>query len=438
MKKALLIFFTVIIGLCFCSCSGEVAVMKVRTVEQSAVFNDVAMAEELDAFIGSGEDARKDRTSFSEGEKKAAEYIKNRLTEYGYVAELDLITQSVETEVVKGYGGETQKLYSQNIIATYNGGKEKTVVVGANYDNLYKNIDLVGSSGNGSEGIMNNATGVATLLQLAKVFKENAPALDYTVIFAFFGASEAGVVGSSRFVSDYIKDASNVLLMVNLDSIAGETVNVYSDEVDTLEGKMFLQQGENYATEFKKMSRFIPLMPQVYAENLNYTHIGQLGDHVVFFEKDVPVVNLFGGDADGFNYYSDKIDNADSFKAENPNYGKTMADTASLVYDCLTAEGFSAAAAGFRTEKFDYSFFMGGYFAYIVLIAIIIVAAITLIFVVKHLEKKYPYKPVIKRLKIAVFGMEYEQNTDNDIYVDIRRVENNPFPENKDDIDPFE
>ena len=88
-------------------------------------------------------------------------------------------------------------------------------------------------------------------------------------------------------------------------------------------------------------------MPQVYAENLNYTHIGQLGDHVVFFEKDVPVVNLFGGDADGFNYYSDKIDNADSFKAENPNYGKTMADTASLVYDCLTAEGFSAAAAGF-------------------------------------------------------------------------------------------
>lgn len=288
MKKALLIFFTVIIGLCFCSCSGEVAVMKVRTAEQSAVFNDVAMAEELDAFIGSGEDARKDRTSFSEGEKKAAEYIKNRLTEYGYVAELDLITQSVETEVVKGYGGETQKLYSQNIIATYNGGKEKTVVVGANYDNLYKNIDLVGSSGNGSEGIMNNATGVATLLQLAKVFKENAPALDYTVIFAFFGASEAGVVGSSRFVSDYIKDASNVLLMVNLDSIAGETINVYSDEVDTLEGKMFLQQGENYAAEFKKMSRFIPLMPQVYAENLNYTHIGQLGDHVVFFEKTCP------------------------------------------------------------------------------------------------------------------------------------------------------
>ena len=76
MKKALLIFFTVIIGLCFCSCSGEVAVMKVRTAEQSAVFNDVAMAEELDAFIGSGEDARKDRTSFSEGERITIIFIK--------------------------------------------------------------------------------------------------------------------------------------------------------------------------------------------------------------------------------------------------------------------------------------------------------------------------------------------------------------------------
>lgn len=44
---------------------------------------------------------------------------------------------------------------------------------------------------------------------------------------------------------------------------------------------------------------------------------------------------------------------------------------------------------------------------------------------------------MIKKLKIAVFGMEYEQNTDNDIYVDIRQAGNNPFPEDKSDIDPF-
>ena len=177
--------------------------------------------------------------------------------------------------------------------------------MGANYDNLYSDIQLVGSGGTGSEGIMNNATGTATLLQLAKAFRQNSPVQDFTVIFVFFGASEAGVVGSSRFVSDYLNDVSDVLLMVNLDSVAGSVINVYSDEVDTLEGKMFLQQGEKYSTEFKQMSRFVPIIPQVYAENLDYTHIGQLGDHVEFFEKDVPVDNLFGGDADGIEYYSD-------------------------------------------------------------------------------------------------------------------------------------
>ena len=437
MKKALVLSMVIICCMCFFACSSVNVTKNAFTTGLSGVFIEADMAGELDAFAGSGEDARRDRTSFGEGEKKAAEYIKNKLSEYGYVENTDLVTQSVEKEVVSGYGGETQKLYSQNVIATYNGGKEKTVVVGANYDNLYSDIQLVGSGGTGSEGIMNNATGTATLLQLAKAFRQNSPVQDFTVIFVFFGASEAGVVGSSRFVSDYLNDVSDVLLMVNLDSVAGSVINVYSDEVDTLEGKMFLQQGEKYSTEFKQMSRFVPIIPQVYAENLDYTHIGQLGDHVEFFEKDVPVVNLFGGDADGFDYYSDKPDSLDSFKAAYPDYGKTMADVASLVYDCLSAQDFLTAAAGFRTEKFDYSFFMGGYFAYIVLIGIIIVAALILIPVVRHLEKKYPYKPVIKRLKIAVFGMEYEQNTDNDIYVDIRKADNDPFPDHKDDIDPF-
>ena len=114
-----------------------------------------------------------------------------------------------------------------------------------------------------------------------------------------------------------------------------------------------------------------------------------------------------------------------------------MADTAALVYGTLCSDEFVSSAAAFRTDKFDYGFFTGGIYAQIAFIGLIILLAAALIFIVKHFEKKYPFKPVIKKLKIAVFGMEYEQNTDNDIYVDIRQAGNNPFPEDKGDIDPF-
>lgn len=80
------------------------------------------------------------------------------------------------------------------------------------------------------------------LLELAKAFSENAPETDFTVYFVFFGASEAGVVGSSRFVTEYLKEVKNVLLMVNLDGIAGD-INIYSDEVDTVHADLFAENG---------------------------------------------------------------------------------------------------------------------------------------------------------------------------------------------------
>lgn len=437
MKKIFCIVLTVAALVSLIGCSVPVADTQVRLTGREAVFSEAAMSAALDAFMGDGENSRKDRTSFGEGEKKAAEYLKGELAACGYSEENGtLAVQNFTVDVTQRYTNETQKLESQNVIAVFNPGREKNVVVGAYYDNLYSQVSLVGLGGTAGEGVFKNATGVTVLLELAKAFSENAPAADFTVYFAFFGASEAGVVGSSRFVTEYLKEVKDVLLMINLDGIAGG-INIYSDEVDTVQADLFAENGANYETDFSVMKRSIPLYPQSYADNLSYSHYGLIGDHVTFFEREVPVVNLFGGKVDGFSYYKDKPDSLTSFKSEYAGYGKTMADTAGLVYDTLCSDTFVSAAAAFRTEKFDYGFFTGSIYAQIAFIGLIVLIAAALIFIVKHFEKKYPFKPVIKKLKIAVFGMEYEQNTDNDIYVDIRQAGNNPFPEDKNDIDPF-
>lgn len=120
------------------------------------------------------------------------------------------------------------------------------------------------------------------------------------------------------------------------------------------------------------MKRSAPLFPQSYAESLSYSHYGLIGDHVTFFEREVPVVNLFGGKIDGFSYYKDKPDSLTSFKSEYAGYGKTMADTAALVYGTLCSDEFVSSAAAFRTDKFDFGFFTGGIYAQIAFIGLII------------------------------------------------------------------
>ncbi len=407
----------------------------VAFAEQPApMFAQDAMQAGVRNFIAGEDGALRDRTCFSENEVKAAEYIRNRLVEYGYDEQKD--TLSWQKFSVNEDAEDGMVYRSQNVIATYNPGKKNTVVIGANYDNIYAGIEDLNVAKTENEGVMSSVTAVVTLLSLAEAFIEQAPKLEYTVTFAFFGASEVGVVGSTRFVEERVKNVNDVLLMINLDSLAGKTITVYSDEVETNESKLFLTNGKAYATDFVKLSRSVPIFPQSYAENLPYSHVGLMDDHVCFYEKYVPVIAFKGGSVDGFNYYTLPSDSIEQFEKDYPDYGKAMADTATLVYGTLTAEDFVSTAATFR-DKTSIAFFNGGNWAVFVEVLVVILLAVILILVVKKLEKKYPMQPPkVKKLKIAVFGMDYEDKTDNDIYVDLQ-PRDNPFPPGKDDIDPF-
>ena len=202
--KGLIIAIAALLVVCSCAACSQTTDIKAAE-KVSDVFTKEEAAATLTEFLGSGETSRRDRTAFSEGEKAAAQYIYTTLESYGYESGKTLETQEISTELTAKYGSETKTLTSRNVIATYNEGNTKTVVIGANYDNLYADIEDVGVSGDGGEGVLCNATGVSALLNLARAFKEKAPTLDFSVKFAFFGACEVGAFGSGKFVSDYLK-----------------------------------------------------------------------------------------------------------------------------------------------------------------------------------------------------------------------------------------
>jgi hypothetical protein len=93
-----------------------------------------------------------------------------------------------------------------NVVATSPGTTypEYMFLIGAHYDSIP-----------GGVGSVDNATGVATMLEIARHFSPNPPA--YTLRFVAFDAEEIGLVGSDHYYQDHLSELDNTLLMLCLD-----------------------------------------------------------------------------------------------------------------------------------------------------------------------------------------------------------------------------
>jgi aminopeptidase YwaD len=139
---------------------------------------------------------------------------------------------------------------TKNVIGYIPGKKKnKFIVLSAHYDHL-------GRMGADTyfPGANDNASGCAMLLSLAKYYAENQP--DYSIVFCFFSGEEAGLVGSSYFVSHPYFKLSKVKFVLNIDIMGaadkGITVvngAVHEDQFNTL---VAINDEKKYIPEVKK------------------------------------------------------------------------------------------------------------------------------------------------------------------------------------------
>jgi Zn-dependent M28 family amino/carboxypeptidase len=80
----------------------------------------------------------------------------------------------------------TRQSTSHNVVADVRPGARRVLLVGAHLDSVYD-----------GPGINDNGTGVAAVLEIARVLKRLAP--NRPVRFAFWGAEEFGLIGSSAY-----------------------------------------------------------------------------------------------------------------------------------------------------------------------------------------------------------------------------------------------
>lgn len=405
---------------------------RARAAGAASFFTPDAMERALTEFLGEGSDSRVDRTSFTDAEKTAGNWLNARLTQLSEAAGGGLT-------VGKHAFSYSEQYNSYNIDARYKGADStRQVILGANYDNLYGDIGNL--KGNKAAGALQNATGVAVLLEIARYLVTQRPEYPFDVVLVFFGASEPGLIGSREYVNKMTADARlNTLLMANIQRVGGDHLYVYDDEVKTMHGQLLLDAAAANGAEFRRQPASTPYIAAETVQGIPYTTWGMLGDQAGFMSSGINTVNIFGGRLGSLNLsnaetigggisYTSK-DNLEMLKSRYPAYKQQMADIASMLTSALAREDFTSVCLASPIEKYNYTWLTKPVYVSIILVGVMALLGVALILIVKHFEKKYPYIPIKKSLKIAVFGMDYEQQNGNDIFVDIKPNDrpNNPF-----------
>lgn len=311
-----------------------VAVPKHINYSYAAELDENVVSEQtttyLKKFIGYTNPAKTlvDRRAGTTGERIAATYIKNMLTENALEAKDNSSTiEGIQT--FEFYNPNTDKKEtSQNVIFTIKGtSSDKKVIISCNYDNYYSGYlsqeDQVITDGEKySEGINASAASVAVLLTLSKLVP--ASTLPFDVEFVFFGARYANNAGANYFNQTLGKtERESVLFMFDLSRIAiGENMYFYTSE--------FGSKQDNYisgVTGFKQFKNSVHGTGETADNNLGYITGGYSDSATIFAGTGLNYVHIFAGDYETgvFSGIREINGSANILNTENDKYDEIIA-----------------------------------------------------------------------------------------------------------------
>ena len=159
------------------------------------------------------------RKAGSEGERAAARYLYAALQEAGVLMLTDSLGQDFTIALPEG------DIHSQNVVGIVQGAdpqlREEYVVVGANYDHMGTHVLTVDGEPVVQlyPGADRNASGVAMLIELARMAVDYQGLFRRSLIFVGFGAGEQGMAGAWYFVNRAFGRRGDIKAMIDLDCI---------------------------------------------------------------------------------------------------------------------------------------------------------------------------------------------------------------------------
>lgn len=206
----------------------------------------------------------------------------NQLIETKAIADCPMNTVRVKCERI------VNRTTGRNVIGMLKGTSDTSIYITAHYDHL-------GTDGRFYfRGADDNASGVASMLELAKLFS-GIPDLKYNLIFLATTGEEVGELGAKYQVRRADFEPGKVLLNLNIDMVGrvdsqhiGEEAYLYSLGTDTQ---------PKLAALFEKVDQRVPECSFDYTFNNSHDLTGYYmrSDQYQFCEKGIPAVMFFSG-----------------------------------------------------------------------------------------------------------------------------------------------
>jgi len=158
----------------------------------------------------------KTRFMLANNRKEVAKWIQNQFQRFGFD------NASLDSFYV-------MNTWQYNVIAQISAEKtsDKYFVVGAHHDCISTNNPLVFTP-----GADDNASGVAAVLEIARVLKETQFKPEANILFMTFAGEEYGLFGSEDFASKVAMQKLNIELMINHDMISTSSKSVFNSSVN--------------------------------------------------------------------------------------------------------------------------------------------------------------------------------------------------------------
>lgn len=280
---------------------------------------EVTMRDDVTLLASDSLHGRQTGTSY---EVLASDYIANRFESlgldpkgvHGYFQEFSFKDKSDPHGNVDYVNkSEDSTITGINVIGYLNNKAENTIVIGAHYDHLGMGIEgslYRGETPQIHNGADDNASGVATMLHLAKLLKTTNSNNNY--LFIAFSGEEMGLLGSNYYVKNPTVDLKKVNYMLNMDMV-GRLNNE----------KAMAVHGVGTSPIFKQV---------LFANKGTFNiaeHESGVGpsDHTSFYLMDIPVLHFFTGQHEDYHKPSDD--------AEKLNY-EGMEDIAQFIVSIIT------------------------------------------------------------------------------------------------------
>lgn len=241
------------------------------------------------------------RKAGSEGEKLASQHLYSQLLDMGLI----MLTPDTGQDFALNLGKDT--LWSQNILGIVEGYdpvlKNEYIIVGANIDNIGSNpVNVNGDILNQVfPGADDNASGLASLIELAGMISQTSFMFKRTIIFVGFGASKQGLAGSWYYINKDFGYPDKISLMVDISSIGriaqgnafcyyvpDVNAEVFSlvDDVSKEGGFIYPKRGQFVAPSSDYLAFYEKGIPSILLTTIGHRDIGTVRDNSEFIDYD--------------------------------------------------------------------------------------------------------------------------------------------------------